>query len=53
MPPLMAQAPTAMRTRQCEADIDHAVELLLVVQRRFVEIDKFDQFDDPLVDVEQ
>src|SRR5271165_4691711 len=36
-----------------EPDIDEAVEFLLVVQRRFVEIDKIDQLDDPLVDVEE
>jgi hypothetical protein len=36
-----------------EADVDEAVERLLVIERRYVEVDEIDQFDDPLVDVEE
>ena len=36
-----------------EPDIDQAIEFLLIVQRRLVEIDEIDQLDDALVDVEQ
>ncbi len=36
-----------------ESDIDDAVECLLVVERRYVEIDKIDEFDNPLIDVEE
>jgi hypothetical protein len=36
-----------------EADIDRPIERLLVIEWRDVEIDEIDQFEDPLVDVEQ
>src|SRR5579872_2721261 len=36
-----------------QTDIDDAIESLLVVERRSVEIDEIDQLDEPLVDVEE
>jgi len=36
-----------------EADIDRPIERLLVIEWRDVEIDEVDQFEEPLVNVEQ